>query len=90
MPRILHLTLHRQWFDDIAVGIKKNEYREVKPYWTRRLVGRTYDEIHFRNGYHKDAPFMRVEYIGMTKAADLYVIRLGFVLEIKNWTGRRG
>lgn len=34
-----HLVLKKQWFDMIAQGIKKEEYRAITPYWTRRLVG---------------------------------------------------
>ena len=35
--KILHLTLHRKWFKQILTGTKKIEYREIKPYWTKRL-----------------------------------------------------
>ncbi len=35
---ILHLTLKRQWFDMILSGEKKEEYREIKPYWINRLL----------------------------------------------------
>lgn len=34
---ILHLVLKKQWYDLIESGIKKEEYREIKPYWIRRL-----------------------------------------------------
>ena len=33
----LHLTLKKKWWDMIASGEKKEEYREIKPYWIRRL-----------------------------------------------------
>ena len=32
------LTLKKQWFDMIASGEKKEEYREIKDYWWMRLV----------------------------------------------------
>jgi hypothetical protein len=35
--KILHLTLKKKWFDMIASGEKKEEYREIKPYWVKRL-----------------------------------------------------
>lgn len=38
MNRILHLTLKKKWFDMIASGEKKEEYREIKTYWAARLV----------------------------------------------------
>jgi hypothetical protein len=37
--KILHLTLKKKWFDMIASGEKKEEYREIKSYWGKRLVG---------------------------------------------------
>ena len=33
----LHLVLKKKWFDLILSGIKKEEYREIKPYWVNRL-----------------------------------------------------
>ena len=42
----LTLTLKRKWFDMILSGVKTEEYREIKDYWTKRFVrhfGRFYD-----------------------------------------------
>ena len=64
MMKILHLTLKKKWFDLIASGEKVFEYREYKPYWQKRISFQHYDEIHFKNGYAKDVPFMRVVYNG--------------------------
>lgn len=36
--KILNLTLTKNWFDLILSGIKKEEYREIKPYWITRLA----------------------------------------------------
>lgn len=36
--KILHLNLKKKWFDLIDKGIKLEEYREIKPYWEKRLV----------------------------------------------------
>jgi len=36
--KTLHLTLKRKWFDLIASGEKKEEYREIKPYWEQRFT----------------------------------------------------
>lgn len=36
--KTLHLTLKKKWFDKITSGEKKEEYREIKPYWIRRLL----------------------------------------------------
>ena len=45
----------------IAKGIKKEEYREIKPHWDVRLLKKEggfkdFDFVCFRNGYGKDAP----------------------------------
>lgn len=36
--KVLHLTLKKKWFDLIASGEKKEEYRELKPYWESRFI----------------------------------------------------
>ena len=83
--QVLHLTLHRQFFDEIAEGSKKREYRDDKHYWRARLEGRDYTEIVFRNGYLPHAPVMRVKCLGIRKGAGRFVIRLGKILELKNY-----
>lgn len=35
--KALHLTLKKQWFDMIASGEKKEEYREITSYWNVRF-----------------------------------------------------
>ena len=47
------------FFDAIAEGRKKTEYRDDTAHWRARLVDRTYSEIVFRNGYAAAAPLMR-------------------------------
>jgi hypothetical protein len=84
---ILHLTLERDWFDDIVRGVKHEEYRDLKDYWMKRLEGRKYDIVRFRNGYAKDAPEMDVEFLGVDKRSDCYAIRLGKILRLKRWRG---
>ena len=84
--KTLHLNLYRKYFDAILRGEKTIEYRDITSYWSKRLEGRHYDVIQFRNGYAKIAPVMIVEYKGMV-TDDLYgkyAIRLGKILESKN------
>ena len=87
MKKILHLNLHREWFDKIASGEKTEEYRALVPHWQKRLDGKTFDEVHFRNGYRVDAPFMRVECLGITtgewEGQPCYVIKLGKVVDLR-------
>jgi len=35
---ILHLVLKSEWYDMIDSGVKTEEYREIKPYWEKRLL----------------------------------------------------
>ena len=90
MKRVLHLNLYRKYFDQILNGEKTIEYREVTPYWSKRLEGRHYDVIQFRNGYAKVAPVMIVEFKGMGivtfQTTSTYAIELGKILETKNVT----
>lgn len=74
--KVLHLTLKKQWFDMIASGEKKEEYREIKPYWQSRLcshfphknAARDYDYILFKNGYSDKSPWIKVEWKDMVVA----------------------
>jgi hypothetical protein len=89
--KVLHLNLHREFFAAIAAETKRTEYRQRTPYWRRRLEGREYDVIQFRNGYATLAPVMVVEYRGLRRygkgRAGYYAIRLGRVLSLKRWRG---
>lgn len=38
MSKILYLPLKKEWYEMIECGIKTEEYREIKPYWEKRLV----------------------------------------------------
>ena len=89
---ILHLTLKKKWFDMIASGEKREEYREMKPYWHKRL-NKKYDVIKFRNGYSKDAPTVIVELKevlsglgiiewGAPEETRVYILKLGKILGI--------
>lgn len=75
--KVLHLTLKKKWFDMIASGEKKEEYREFKQYWIKRFgyesesdyetgyydanMFRLPDVIRFTNGYGKDKPTFDIE-----------------------------
>lgn len=84
--KVLHLNLYRKYFDAILKGDKVVEYRDITPYWSKRLEGRHYDIIQFRNGYAKVAPTMVVEYKGMGIDDGKYAIQLGNILETENVT----
>ena len=73
--RILRLTLDKRWFDLIASGVKKHEYREYKDYWKARLLKKnpdtgslggavSFDRVHFTNGGGRDRPVVVRDYLG--------------------------
>ena len=49
----LHLNLKAGYFNEIIEGSKRFEYRLKNDYWTKRLVGREYNQVHFKSGYPK-------------------------------------
>lgn len=38
MKKVLNLVVTKEWFNMIVSGAKNEEYREIKPYWIRRLT----------------------------------------------------
>ena len=61
---MLTLPIKKKWYDMILSGEKKEEYREIKPYYTSRFThlmkaGPAYSPVRtvrFRNGYSKESP----------------------------------
>ena len=85
---ILLLRLKRQWFDMIAKGVKKEEYREMTSYWATRFFEgiKTYPSPNSIGGIGyepKIKPFKRVRFkngYGETRPVmdlDLLGIRIG-------------
>jgi len=61
---MLTLPIKKQWFDMIKSGEKKEEYREIKPYYDSRFaklgVGdNSIHEVLFRNGYSSNSPTIK-------------------------------
>ena len=89
--KVLHLTLHRCWFDMIQRGEKKEEYRAISPYWVQRLHGRHYDAVHFVNGYGQHRPRFTIELLGISQGIGnpawgapekpVFILKLGSVLD---------
>lgn len=77
---ILHLTLHREFFNEVVAGTKKIEYREASRWILSRLVGKAYDKILFVNGYGADKPRVFVEYKGYKIVDGEIEIYIGEVL----------
>ena len=65
---MLTLPIKKKWFDMILSGEKKEEYREIKPYYTTRLyhyfdmvntlpVSKRRVQVRFSNGYGYAVPY---------------------------------
>ena len=83
--RILRLTKRNHLFEAIAIGRKRCIYILQTPYWTERLEGKEFDEVHIRTGYRSSAPFMRVKCLSITESSQgtYYDVHLGDVLEVQ-------
>lgn len=79
----LDLVLKGHWYDLIANGKKRVEYREIKPYWTRRLFSHPFTHVRLRRGYTNESMLFEIEKIGRTSAEndlnlpEVYAISLG-------------
>lgn len=83
---ILHLVLKKQWYDLIENGIKKEEYREIKPYWSKRLLPKDFNIVCFHFGYTNTKMTFQIKSItvdtgkeewGAEKDKLYFVIKLG-------------
>lgn len=71
--RVLELTIKKKWFDMIASGEKKEEYREIKKHWISRLCEtknmldgcKEWFAVRFTNGYSKSSPTILLECYGV-------------------------
>ncbi|MCI9247256.1 MAG: ASCH domain-containing protein [Clostridia bacterium] len=96
---MLELPIKRKWFDMIVSGEKKEEYREIKPYWTKRFgnyfIGTYVDKtITFRNGYGENRSSIKCtcllregqgkEEWGAESNKEYYVLEILEILEVSN------
>ena len=51
--KILDLPLKAKWYEMIESGVKTEEYREIKPYWSKRLLGLDAPLFSHRYGYQQ-------------------------------------
>ena len=56
----------------------------MKPYWTKRLVGKKFNVVHFVNGYGKHRPWVDVEWKGLRVFRGKYEIYLGNIIDCGN------
>lgn len=72
--KILELPIKKEWYNMIEIGEKREEYREIKQYWQKRLAfyfgnilvcTNPYDYTHvrFRCGYTKRTMLYKIDEI---------------------------
>lgn len=93
----LIVPIKKNWFYKIIEGVKKEDYREIKNYWTKRFeLGKATNkicEVVFKNGYTKNAPTCRCkvnihkgygrEEWGAEPNTEYYVLDILKVIEVK-------
>lgn len=92
IPKVLNLTIKKEYFDLIKSGEKRVEYRKISQYYISRFEGKTYDRVIFRNGYAADSPRICMQVTGIvrkkkTKDGNVfgwYEIHLGKRLRLNN------
>ena len=85
-------TIQRQWLREIVAGRKTVEYREIKPYWTKRLASLDCPFLlRLINGMTAKAPevTVRVDRIRKNSRTGYYELRIGKIVEVHNWDRRR-
>jgi len=85
-------TIEREWLAQIIAGTKKIEYRQIKPYWTKRFENISVPlEMRLLNGMTPPVPEVTVLIHKITKdrLAGEYQLHIKKVLGFKHWDKRR-
>lgn len=85
-------TIEREWLAEIIAGTKKIEYRQIKPYWTKRFAKvSTPFELRLLNGMNPPVPEVTVliHKIVKDRRAGEYRLHIKKVLGFKHWDKRR-
>lgn len=56
----LVLNLKKEYFQEIKLGIKTEEYRLCTPYWKKRLEGKIFNKIIIKLGYPKNSEIEKI------------------------------
>ena len=85
-------TIEREWLAQIVAGTKKIEYRQIKPYWTKRFAKVSLPfELRLLNGKNPPGPEVTVLIHRITKdrRAREYRLHIKKVLRFKHWDKKR-
>lgn len=84
-------TIEREWLAQIVAGTKKIEYRQIKPYWTKRFEKVSVPfELRLLNGMNPPVPEVTVliQRITKNRRAGEYRLHIKKVLGFKHWNKR--
>ena len=86
MARELKLVLKKKWYDMIASGEKKEEYRAVTQYWWRRIIsGETWvscDSYQHQMSRRKKGPY----WVRLRRRHDIVTFYLGYAKDRPSMT----
>jgi hypothetical protein len=81
----LTTTIKRQFLAEIVAGVKKVEYREIKPYWTAKFRKILVSfELRLINGMSKTAPEVTVLINKISKGNE-WELHIKKILAVRNW-----
>ena len=90
---IITTTIKREWLAKIANRTKRVEYRELKPYWVKRLSQvRVPFLLRLINGMQPNAPEVTAVVLKVRKnsRSRQFELALGKIVELKHWSARLG
>ena len=89
----LFLTIKREFFTDILLGVKKEEYRTFNERYAR-ILGREYDLVLLQNGYSRKSPRLYCQFLGVEvkeiffpitqQWETVFAIKLGKIVRTEN------
>ncbi|MGD0467707.1 MAG: hypothetical protein ABSA54_04960 [Terriglobales bacterium] len=88
----LTTAIKREWLAEIIAGTKKIEYRQIKPYWTKRLKSVTVPfELRLINGMNPPVPEVTVliHKITTNRQAREYELHIKKIIGFRHWDKRR-
>ena len=88
----LTTTIKREFLRQIIARSKRVEFREVKPYWVKRLASvRVPFRLRLTNGMQPKAPEVTVVVTKVRRndRKARFELHLGRVTEVRNWDRRR-
>lgn len=83
--KILHLVLKYEWYDMIESGEKPEEYRDITPYWDKRL-NKEFDAICFHRAYTNTTQLFKLKQkikgygetkLGAPELIQVWILKLG-------------